>query len=538
MTPKTKASGSGVLVASASGNGLNPERERVFEAFRQWGYMEGDLDPLGFRRPRVVPELHGESPYAAEARGIYCSTIGVEVNHIYSPERRQWIYDRMEAEPQEEEDQQRILDLLIRADIFEQVLQQRYLGSKRFSLEGVTALLPLVDEILDTGAQRGAIELVMGMSHRGRLNVMAHVARRAPEEIFAGFEDVDPRSVLGSGDVKYHMGATGEYITRSGGKVHIHLVSNPSHLEAVDPVTVGRTRAKQDRNGEGGREAYLPLLVHGDAAFGGQGILAETMNYADLKGFTVGGTIHIIANNLLGFTTNYYEEHSTRFAACIARRQSIPIFHVNGEDVDAVIRVGRIALEYRYTFGTDVVVDLIGYRRHGHSEVDDPTITQPLLYKAIKEHPPLWEIYAEDIGIEDAEIKVKAIRAELEAAQKKAATLTKKPTLRDLPTYWDDFKGGRYKAEYEVNTGLSADELHALGQALTTYPEDFHIHPKVKKLLEQRAEMGTGKRAVDYGMAEALAFASLVKSGIPVRLSGQDSRRGTFNQPHSVLSAM
>src|SRR6201997_4587942 len=224
------------------------ERERVFSAYRQFGYLEGDLDPLGFLRPRPTPELEREGEYAREARAIYSSTIGVEINHIYSPERRQWIYERMESEPSAE-DQARILDLLIRADIFEQVMQQRYLGSKRFSLEGVTSLIPLVDEVLDCAAQKGAIELVMGMSHRGRLNVIAHVAKRPPQEIFAGFEDVDPRSVLGSGDVKYHMGATGEYVTRSGGKVHIHLVSNPSHLEAVDPVTVGRTRAKQDRTG-------------------------------------------------------------------------------------------------------------------------------------------------------------------------------------------------------------------------------------------------------------------------------------------------
>ncbi len=345
----------------------------------------------------------------------------------------------------------------------------------------------------------------------------------------------DPRSVLGSGDVKYHMGATGEYTTRSGNKVHIHLVSNPSHLEAVDPVTVGRTRAKQDRAGEGGREKYLPLLIHGDAAFAGQGILAETMNYADLLGYTVGGTIHVIANNLLGFTTNYYEEHSTRFAACIARRQSIPIFHVNGEDVDAVVRVARMATEYRYKFGTDVVIDLIGYRRHGHSEVDDPTITQPLLYKKIKEHPPLWQIYADDIGAADAQARADAIRAEFEAAQKKAGSIKQKPTLRELPKYWDKYFGGRHKPEYEVETGLSREELADLTSRLTAYPDSFHIHPKVKKLLEQRAEMGAGKRAVDYGMAEALAFASLVKSGIPVRMSGQDSRRGTFNQRHSAL---
>jgi 2-oxoglutarate dehydrogenase E1 component len=525
--------------SNGSGAMADAEREQVFAAYRQFGYLEGDLDPLGFLRPRTTPELEHDGEYAREAREIYSSTIGVEINHIYAPERRRWIYDRMESESQgyeiTDQDRERILDLLIRADVFEQVMQQRYLGSKRFSLEGVTALIPLVDEVLDTGSRLGATELVMGMSHRGRLNVIAHVARRPAEEIFAGFEDVDPRSVLGSGDVKYHMGATGEYATRSGGKVHIHLVSNPSHLEAVDPVTVGRTRAKQDRTGDGGREKYLPLLVHGDAAFAGQGILAETMNYADLPGYSVGGTIHVVVNNLLGFTTSYTEEHSTRFAACIARRQSIPIFHVNGEDVDAVVRVARMAVEYRYRFGTDVVIDLIGYRRHGHSEVDDPTITQPLLYKKIKDHPPLWEIYADDIGVTDAVERAAAIRAEFEAAQKKAGSIKRKPLMRELPSYWDGYFGGPYKTEYEVETGLTAQELAELTERLTTYPADFHIHPKVKKLLEQRAEMGNGNRPVDYGMAEALAFGSLVKSGIHVRFSGQDSRRGTFNQRHSVL---
>ncbi len=535
-TSKSKTT-SAVFESSASNNGSNPERERIFNAYRQYGYLEGDLDPLGFLRPRPTPELEKDGEYAREARSIYSSTIGIEINHLYSPERRRWVYERMESGDFEiaEKDQERILDLLTRADVFEQVMQQRYLGSKRFSLEGVTALIPLVDEVLDTGSRLGAIELVMGMSHRGRLNIIAHVAKRPSEEIFAGFEDVDPRSVLGSGDVKYHMGATGEYTTRSGGKVHIHLVSNPSHLEAVDPVTVGRTRAKQDRTGEGGREKYLPLIVHGDAAFAGQGILAETMNYADLPGYTVGGTIHVIVNNLIGFTTSYVEEHSTRFAACIARRQSIPIFHVNGEDVDAVVRVARLATEYRYKFGTDVVIDLIGYRRHGHSEVDDPTITQPLLYKKIKEHPPLWEIYADDIGVTDAQARADAIKAEFEAAQKKAGSIKRKPTMRDLPRYWDKYYGGLYKPEFEVETGLSPEELSELTSHLTTYPESFHIHPKVKKLLEQRAEMGAGKRLVDYGMAEALAFASLVKGGTHVRMSGQDSRRGTFNQRHSVL---
>ncbi|GAC1432717.1 MAG: 2-oxoglutarate dehydrogenase E1 component [Terriglobales bacterium] len=522
----------------AAGTGLldapNQERERIFAAFRDWGYLEADLDPLGFLTPAPNANLQINGEVADEARRFYCGTIGVEFGHIAGPERRQWIQERMEAEPPAF-DQQRALEQLIRADLFEQVLQQRYLGSKRFSLEGVTALIPLVDEVLDVAGQRGAVELVMGMSHRGRLNVIAHVAKRAAEEVFAGFEDVDPRSTLGGGDVKYHMGATGEFVTRSGARIHIHLVSNPSHLEAVDPVTVGRTRAKQDRAGKDGRNKFLPLLVHGDGAFAGQGVFAETLNYADIPGFTVGGTIHVIVNNLIGFTTLSRELHSSRFAAQLARRQSIPIFHVNAEDVDAVLRVARMAAEYRYNFGSDVVIDLIGYRRHGHSEVDDPTITQPLLYKAIKDHPPLWEIYAEDIGAESAQAQVQEIKAELETAQSKAGSIKQKPMLRDLPGYWNNYSGGRYKTQFDKETGVSQEVLREVTERLTTYPEDFHIHPKVKKLLEQRAEMGNGKRPVDYGMAEALAFGTLLNEGTPIRLSGQDTRRGTFNQRHSVL---
>jgi 2-oxoglutarate dehydrogenase E1 component len=510
------------------------ERERVFEVFRHWGYLEADLDPLGFLPSASYPELPISGEFTEEARRFYCGTVGAEFMHISDPERRLWIEQHMEVSPAAV-DQNRALDQLIRADLFEQVLQQRYLGSKRFSLEGVTALIPLVDQILDGAGRHGAVELLMGMSHRGRLNVITHIARRAPEEVFAGFEDVDPRSVLGGGDVKYHMGATGEYLTQSGAKIHIHMVSNPSHLEAVDPVTLGRARAKQDRDGPSGSQKFLPLLVHGDGAFAGQGILAEVLNYADLPGYSVDGTLHVIVNNLIGFTTVPRELHSSRFAAQIARRQNIPIFHVNGEDVDAVIRVGRMAIEYRYQFKSDVVVDLIGYRRHGHSEVDDPTITQPLLYKAIKDHAPLWEIYASDIGTEEASSQAQQIKSEFERAQKKAGSITKKPVLRDLPEYWKHFSGGRYKPEYQINTSLDAETLREITESLTTYPEGFHIHPKVKKLLEQRAEMGMGKRPVDYGMAEALAFGSLVKAGVPVRLSGQDSRRGTFNQRHSVL---
>jgi 2-oxoglutarate dehydrogenase E1 component len=518
----------------------NNERERVFGLFRQFGYLEAELNPLGLLPPQPHPDLEIDNEWAREARRIYCGSVGAEFMHIADPERRRWIQRQLEDLIQPESsaviaNHERALDLLMRADLFEQTLQQRYLGNKRFSLEGNTSLLPAMDEVLDVAGEHGAIELVMGMSHRGRLNVIIHLAKRPPEQVFAEFEDVDPRSVLGSGDVKYHTGATGEYLTRSGNKIHIHLASNPSHLEAVDPVTVGRTRAKQDRAGEGGKAKYLPVLVHGDAAFAGQGITAETLNYADLGGFTVGGTIHIIVNNLIGFTTNAREEHSSRFSAQLARRQAIPIFHVNGEDVDAVMRIARIATEYRYKFGTDVVVDLIGYRRHGHSEVDDPTVTQPLMYKAIKEHPPLYQIYAKLIGVENVAQRFAAIKSEYEAAQKSATQFTKKQLMRDLPSYWDNYFGGRYKPDYERPTGIAREELLELTERLTTYPEGFHIHPKVKKLLEQRHEMGTGQKPVDYGMAEALAFASLVKQGIPVRLSGQDARRATFNQRHSVL---
>src|SRR5437667_4754135 len=317
----------------------NGDRERVFDPFRHWGYLEADLDPLGFLPSVPHPELRAEGELAQEARRVYCGTVGAEFMHITDPERRRWIQERLEG-AQPAVDQERVLDLLIRADLFEQVLQGRYLGTKRFSLEGVSALIPLLDEILEAAGQHGTVELVMGMSHRGRLNVMVQVARRSAEEVFAGFEDVDPRSVLGSGDVKYHMGATGEYVTRSGTKIHIHLVSNPSHLEAVDPVTVGRVRAKQERAGQGGSRQFLPLLVHGDGAFAGQGVFAETLNYADIPGYSVGGTVHVIVNNLIGFTTVSSELHSSRSAAHLARRQSIPIFHVNGEDVDAVLRVG------------------------------------------------------------------------------------------------------------------------------------------------------------------------------------------------------
>ena len=278
----------------------------------------------------------------------------------------------------------------------------------------------------------------------------------------------------------------------------------------------------------------VPIVMHGDAAFAGQGIWAETLNFADLRAYTVGGTIHIIVNNLIGFTTRPAQEHSSRFASDIAKRQSVPIFHVNAEDPDAVVRVGKIATEYRAMFGSDVVVDIIGYRRHGHSEVDDPTITQPLLYERIKNHSPLWKIYAERSGIDSTQI-AEVVRKEYEEEQTKARALKKIPHLRKLPEYWAPYSHGRYKPEYEVDTGLTREKLAEITDGLVRVPDGFHVHPKIVKLLEQRSEMGHGKRAVDYGFAEALAFGSIVLEGNPIRLTGQDSQRGTFNQRHAVL---
>src|ERR1700693_2456394 len=442
-------------------------QERVWDAFRRWGYLQADLDPLGDLQPVAMPELDVSGPEAEAARRFYCGTIGVEFMHIPDREKRQWVQERMEQEAPEV-DRQRILEWLVRAEIFEQVLQTRYLGTKRYSLEGEAALLPLLDAILSAAAEEGALQAVLAMSHRGRLNVMVHIVGRDAAEVFARFEDVDPRSVLGGGDVKYHMGATGNFSSADGRKVGIHLVSNPSHLEAVDPVAMGRVRAKQTRTGDSGRKQIVPVIMHGDAAFAGQGITAETLNMAGVEGFTVGGSVNIIVNNLLGFTMIPRDLHSSRFSSDLAKRLPIPVFHVNAEDPDAVARVGRMAMEYRYAFDSPVLIDLIGYRRHGHSEVDDPTITQPLRYRKIQAHQQLWQIYSEKIRI-DAEPIVGRVRQELDAAQKNALELEKNPPMRKLPEYWNAYLGGRYNAAMEVDTGVLGSELTSIGEAVASF---------------------------------------------------------------------
>jgi len=509
-------------------------REATFDFFRRWGFLQASLDPLGqFFPPEPFPAEAPEGDDADEARRYYCGSIGAEFMHIASPEKRAWIQEQLESD-YTAENPARILTGLIRADIFEQVIQQRYLGTKRFSLEGLTVLIPFLDQVFSTAAENGVERGLFAMAHRGRLNVMVNTVGRGSNEIFTRFEDVDPRSTMGGGDVKYHMGATGTLITPSGKSVLLHLASNPSHLEAVNPAILGRTRAYQERIGKDGKNKVLPIVIHGDAAFAGQGITAETLNLASLHGYNVGGTIQVITNNLLGFTANPEESNSSRFSSDLAKRLPIPIFHVNAEDPEAVAHTAAIAANYRYKFGSDVVVDLIGYRRHGHSEVDDPTVTQPRRYAIIKDHPALYKIYAEKIGVDPA-AEVTAVQSEFFDDQKLATQAEHKISLRTLPDYWKPYYGGRLKADDNPRTGLDAAEVAALTTALTTAPAGFHVHPKVEKLLAQRVEMGNGKKPLDYGMAELLAYASLLKLGIPVRLSGQDSQRGTFNQRHSVL---
>lgn len=510
-----------------------PAQDASLDAFRAWGYLQADLDWLG----RLPPLPHAELDAAGDAPGrrFYCGTLAVEFMHIADPERRAWVQQAMESDP-EPFDSERVLDDLMRASTLEETLQKRYIGNKRFSIEGIEALIPLLNEMLDRAGLLGAEKALLAMAHRGRLNVMAHVVGCDLVKLFAGFEDVDPRSILGAGDVKYHLGATGTRAT-PGGDVGIHLVSNPSHLEAVNPVAMGRARAKQIRAGDDAGHTVVPIVMHGDAAFAGQGVTAETLNLAEIPGFSVGGTIHVVVNNLIGFTTEPDALHSSRFSSDVAKRLPIPIFHVNGEDPAAVARAARLATAFRYEFSSDVVVDLIGYRRHGHSEVDDPTITQPDLYRSVADRPPLWQSYAErlEIGADEAEARSRAIGAELDAAKQAAEKTGQIPMLREMPDYWSSFEGGMYRRHYEVVTGVERDRLEELSIRLTAVPEGFHLHPKITKLLEQRAAMGRGEKPVDFGMAEALALAALVAEGRPVRLSGQDSRRGTFNHRHSVL---
>ncbi len=518
-----------------------PVHDPLADAYRRWGYLQADLDPMGriepFEHPDITEARAGGNAREVDAwRSVYCTKIGFEFMHMVEKDRVDWMREAIEAGPPAP-DTHWILERLMETELFETFLPTKYVGSKRFSVEGVAALIPLIDSILDASGALGAEYLYAAMSHRGRLNMMKSIVILPIEDIFAGIEDVDPRSVLGSGDVKYHIGATGRYRTRSGRDIEVHLSTNPSHLEAVDAVIMGRARARQERWGATGVERILPLTLHGDAAFAGQGITSETLNLADVPHYEVGGTVHVIVNNLIGFTAEPIALHSTRFSSEAAKRVSMPIIHVNAEAPEAVWWAGKLAAEYRRRFHGDVVVDLIGFRRYGHSEIEDPTITQPALYEKIAKHPLAWEVYAKDLGLDAATVETMKTRATagLREGQEKGRQYQKRPVFWKLPEFWGRYVGGPYDPAYEVDTSMPIERVRELGARLSRVPSGFNAHPKITKLLQQRAEMVEGSRKVDWGMAEALAFGSLVTSGIRIRLTGQDSRRGTFNHRHAAL---
>ncbi|HZC98889.1 MAG TPA: multifunctional oxoglutarate decarboxylase/oxoglutarate dehydrogenase thiamine pyrophosphate-binding subunit/dihydrolipoyllysine-residue succinyltransferase subunit [Actinomycetes bacterium] len=537
---------------------------QLINMYRVRGHLIADLDPLETRSPTMHPELDPASygltiwdldrPFltggvSAERelplreilrilRDAYCRTASFEYMHISQPNEKSWIQERVEAPPANlpAEDQRQILYKLIEAEVFERFLHNKYVGQKRFSLEGAESLIPILDATLDRAADAGMDDVVIGMAHRGRLNVLANTVGKSYSEIFHEFEGhLDPALSQGSGDVKYHLGASGKHTARSGREVRIEVASNPSHLEAVNPVVEGLVRAKQDLLDRGEEAPVLPLLIHGDAAFAGQGVVAETLNLSQLRGYRTGGTVHVIVNNQLGFTTSPDYGRSSTYASDVAKMIQAPIFHVNGDDPEACVRVARLAFDYRQAFKKDVVIDMWCYRRFGHNEGDEPSFTQPLMYAKIKGRPSVRKLYTEalvnrrDLSLEDAEKWLEAFRRRLQQA-------------------FDDFReddGGKVpEVELERPVSMASDQavattvdrgrLDHIVERLTTVPEGFHPHPKLTRWLDERRRSLEGN-AVDWSLAEALALGSLLEEGRIVRLTGQDTRRGTFSQRHSVL---
>ncbi len=474
----------------------------------------------------------------AVMRETYCRSIGVEFMHIQEPVERQWLIDRMEPVRNRPsfsgEEKLAILGKLQEAALFEEFLNRKFMGQTRFSLEGGDVLIPQLDDLVDHAAHLGITDLLLGMPHRGRLNVLANVLRKPLENIFAEFAENVELGVVGEGDVKYHDGFSADVALPGGSRIHLTMAANPSHLEAIDPVVEGKCRARQDHLGEGASRQVLPVLIHGDAAFAGQGVVAETFNLSQLEGYRTGGTLHIVLNNQIGFTTLPADARSSRYATDVAKMVMAPVFHVHGEDPEAVLHATRLALDYRQAFARDVVVEVICYRRHGHNEGDEPYFTQPLMYEKIKERPPAHELYARELvegGVEAGLVKemAQAVSARLEGA------LGKEPVAVDLPFRgnWSDIEPG-YVSD-GIQTGVARETLQELAELLARIPEGFSPHPRVAAVLRKRHEAVTKGEGIDWGMAETLAFATLLRDGVPVRLSGQDARRGTFSQRHGVL---
>lgn len=471
----------------------------------------------------------------------YCSTVGYEYRHMISTAPKSWLQKRIETEPEPipAEVRKRILWKLISSEQFERFLHTKYVGQKRFSIEGCDSAIPVLDQLIEGAAARGVNDFVIGMAHRGRLTVMANIGRFA-ERIFTAFEGtVHPNFPGDEGDVKYHQGASGMR-QAAGREVRVTVASNPSHLEFVDPVVEGMVRAKQDAlwvDKEAARDQVLPILIHGDAAFSGQGVVMETLNLADLKGYRTGGTIHIVINNQIGFTTTPESSRSSMYSTDIAKMTRCPIIHVNADDPDAAYRVLQMAIDFRQQFRRDIVIDLIGFRRHGHNEGDEPSYTQPLMYQKVKEHPGVRELYAQKLireGVmtraEVDELIAKRVQGyeEIHAAAKATVAKRNKPTKLKPPMPEDD-------GSEVLETGVTREALSETSKALSLVPQDFSVNPKMVSQLTRRAKMGAGEVPIDWGFAEGLAFGSLLLDGTSVRLSGQDSGRGTFSQRHAVL---
>ncbi|MDJ0885326.1 MAG: 2-oxoglutarate dehydrogenase E1 component [Desulfobacterales bacterium] len=473
----------------------------------------------------------------------YCRAIGVEYMHLQDPEERRWLQARMEPNRNrpdiDAEGRLRILEKLNRSALFEQFLNRKYIGVTRFSLEGGDALIPLLDEVTRHAAASGLNEIILGMAHRGRLNVQTHILGKSYADIFSEFEHCyDPDALVGAGDVKYHNGYLADLHFEGAGALRMYLVNNPSHLEAVNPVAEGIVRARQDLAGDLERRQVLPLLIHGDAAFAGQGVVAETLNMSQLEGYRTGGTVHVIINNQIGYTTLPEDARSTRYSTDVAKMLMVPIFHVHGENPEALVHAGRLALDYRNRFGKDVVIDLVCYRRYGHNEGDEPYFTQPKMYTRIRERPPLNQVYAEDmaaqgaIAAEENERQQEEIKAELEEAYERIHT---SECLFPEIRFFDNWAGYHGRFDHKtVPTGVFAETLIDLSRRMTTPPDGFNLNPKLKRQMDRRHAAVTQNKGIDWANAESLAFASLLTEGYPIRLSGQDCGRGTFSQRHSV----
>jgi 2-oxoglutarate dehydrogenase E1 component len=549
---------------------LQDRVDELVRAYRVRGHMVANIDPLGMPRPHL-PELDPEfylftaadvdrafstvtirgpdvltlSEIVERLRNTYCRSIGVQFMHMDDLGVRHWLQDRMEETQNRltlsRKEQLRILTRLTDAVIFEEFVQKRFTGAKSFSLEGAETLIPLLDLLIEKAGDQGIREIVVGMAHRGRLNVLANIIGKSPQEIFREFADLDPKLHLGRGDVKYHLGYSGDWTTAAGHRLHLSLCFNPSHLEFVGPVAIGRTRAKQDRAGDAERNQTMTLLVHGDAAFAGEGVVQEMLNLSQLDAYKTGGTIHVVVNNQIGFITSPSEARSSMYATDVAKMLQIPIFHINGEDPEAAAFVVRLAMDFRRKFHRDVVIDMYCYRRRGHNESDEPSFTHPVLYRAIDKRDSVRDHYLERL-LELGEITREEAR---QIAAEETRQLDEQLSVAKSDEYvakeetqggiWKAYLGGRDWGIEEVETAVPLDRLGELLLAQTRLPDDFEPHPKIERFLQGRRDMARGQRPLDWAAAEALAFASLADEGHRVRLSGQDSTRGTFSQRHAVL---